>query len=210
MATRFYLSSTATSGVSPPYTVGAYNQTGAAVRKSLLFTRDGSAQAYSYYSVLAGDTCLMQQFTSEPISAGAITGTIAYSIRSATGGSLTNVSINVRVISADGSTVRGTLLSHASSNDSTIPGATTTSTYISNTLSSVTALAGDRLCIEFAATEQNDDDVGFTTYYGCPNGTDLAANSTDTSAKDGWIEFSQTITVNTAPYVANFGLLGLF
>jgi len=111
---------------------------------------------------------------------------------SATG---TYIAMSIRVISADGGTVRGTLFEGlgptAISNTAWTNrglGALGAAVAIQN---NVSMLAGDRLCIEVGAGGPTG--AGVYPYFGDAAASDLAANETGTDAYNPWVEFSATL-----------------
>jgi hypothetical protein len=210
MTTRFYLLDTTTGGaapVSPAF--AAWNSTGSALRRRLstilepysVFESIGVAEAVTTnpYDVL------LAQFVSAPLDVNqTITGTVKGQIRA----SEANLDADFRtqlvlkVVSGDGVTLRGTLLtfdvSALSSEFATaltnrkVPLAASSPA----TLSSVAALAGDRIVAEIGYRSHNTHSTSRTgtVEIGCASATDLAEDETTTTQNNPWIEFSQSLT----------------
>lgn len=114
------------------------------------------------------------------------------------------LAVAAKVIKPDG-TDRGVLLAVSASDDTstTPPELSTTSTNrklqdsaesATLTLSSVSALAGDRLVIEVGQRQASTATSFVPIHTGSSNGTDLPEDNTTTTTNDPWVEFSQTIT----------------
>lgn len=207
MATRYYFNCDASSTLAPVTVtpVSGWEETADAMPAGLLQTaRVALATAdFGNISFAQNNEQLYRQFVSGQIGAGQISGTVKgqclYSVQVL---KTLKSRICIRVVSGDGSVVRGTLL--ALGNNSTNTNMTSTSPLnikIANggSLSSVTAENGDRIVVE----------IGFTSASASPSGTFIANNSgaadlpedevetDDTLAP--WIEFSQSLAAYT-PY----------
>lgn len=196
-ATRFYLPSTGVAAVSPAFDVG-WEETVDADRRRMVTTRISSAMTDKSAATLitAGDT-LVRQYVSDALEAQTINGAIRiYSRSSEALATVDAVSrLVLKVVSNDGSTVTGTLLSLAdfstgaewntalrnkSFADGDIPGL-------------VAANANDRLVLE----------VGFNhgavvssalMNFGDDSATDLLQDEVATVADNPWLEIGQVLT----------------
>lgn len=147
------------------------------------------------------------QYVSDPLGAQTISGTVKGQFRVYQDASAQFCrAIVIRVVSGDGLTVRGTLLSH-------FPATLTSewNTFLENrsippadaALTEVEAQEGDRLVIEIGFRSFSTD--GGQIYYGYlgvgdPSvGTDLPENETETGSKRGWLEFSQSLIWSLEP-----------
>lgn len=211
MATRFYLPSSLTPVVTPAY-ASEWELTAHADRLALRTTKQNTG--YATRSALLGTNgqdSLVAQYVSEPLAAGAISGTVKGILQAweTSAGANARAQIVIRVVSNNGATVRGTLLAADPALLASefpwagdppanrkfplawvAPGAT---------LSSVTAQADDRIVIEIGArshkTLQGIGTLNASLKFGDPTaGSDLAENETDTAAGVPWIEFSQTLS----------------
>lgn len=204
MATRLYLPSTGAAAVSPAF--GAWDATSEADRLKMVTTRISSAMAIKSIteSLTAIDgKSLWRQYVSDPIPAQTITGTIKGQLRTSEENALLNhdrVTIIVKVVSNDGATLRGTLLTlgfYGATNEYTLE-TTRTNRKIADgdALSSVVAQANDRIVIEIGtqpSTIPLATDELVNAVFGDDSGTDLAEDESTTAANNPWIEFSQDL-----------------
>lgn len=165
-------------------------------------------RAASGYTSTAGQDVLVGQYISPAIAAQTITGTVKMQMQMSNP-SLSNdlrSQLIVRVVSQDGTTVRGTLYAGdtgsmtdewgSSYANDTFPQATISPV----SMSSVTAVDGDRICVEF----------GYRSHTGTLTGGDVRVRLGDTGASGDlpdesvqtaatyapWIEFSNAITMS--------------
>jgi hypothetical protein len=201
VATRFYLPSTGAASVSPSYAAWT-NTAQAGTRLKCVTTKISSAMADLSITdgVGAAATFLMRQWVSDPISAQTVSGTVKGQMRfmdDTLGAYFDTTDICLKVVSNDGTTLRGTLLalgSYKAANDFT---QTRTNRMLADgdALSSVVAETDDRLVIEVGVTASTLTlDVIATCSNGDDSGTDFAEDETATAANNPWIEFSGTIT----------------
>jgi hypothetical protein len=176
-------------------------------------TPDGASQAesganFAETQTVAGNQC-HRQYISESIGAQTISGTFSAVFRIGESAAAADAALQVivRVLSHDGTTVRGVLYAGQSASLNTTAGAlgqecnTTAETRLipsGTALSSVTAQDGDRLCVEVGARYYNTSATSFNTFvrYGADAGlTDLAFSAGSTTDGAPWIEFSTAITL---------------
>jgi hypothetical protein len=152
------------------------------------------------------DTCT-SIYVSDPIAAGAITGTIKGQALCLENAAANNIcaQLLMKVVSNDGLTVRGTSFAHittAQTNEFTIT--TRTNRFLprgggSPSLTSVTALANDRIVFEIGIRQESTNVTSFGhIQFGDNSATDLTEDETATANDNPWIELSQTITFATA------------
>lgn len=204
--TRLYLPSTGAAAVSPAYDAG-WDQPGSATRLRCVTSRIGSAMAavaVSKSSATVPWNVLHRQYVSDPIGAQVIAGTLKGQVlanQNVGGSSNCSAQLLIRVVSGDGSTVRGTLLAMQTTGGSTFNVTTDRNirfphqwTAPGASLSSVTAQSGDRLVIEIGhrTTRSSSGRVGSLTV-GDDSGTDLPEDETTTAANNPWLQFSQTL-----------------
>jgi len=208
VVTRLYLPSSGTAPISPAFDA-SWEATGAPTRLPLSTGKDEHSAVLSVavaaiLNVPAGAVDIaIAQFISAPLSgnqtiSGAIKGQIRALESSGTGD--LDPQCVIRVLSNDGTTVRGTLIASDTSglghefntalrNVKYPKGGSTTPT-------SVNALDGDRLCIEvgYRKHESATTSRTGTLSFGDNAGTDLAEDETTTTANDPWFEFADTLT----------------
>jgi hypothetical protein len=205
-ATRFYLPSTGTPPISPAAD-GSWEQTSDLIRLSLVTTKIGSTQLIqsgASNSTTGSFDVLLAQYISDPLGAQTIDGTVkgVTKARETNGAADLRTQMIIKVVSGDGLTVRGTLLSH---DEGTLTSEWSTSSTLnsrlapvalrSNTLTPVVAQAGDRVVVEIGYRRHTTIDP--TSYTGRlyfeDSGTDLPESDSDTTVGDPWIEFSDDL-----------------
>jgi hypothetical protein len=212
MATRFYLPSTGAAAVSPAYDAG-WEDTSFAARLKAVTTRISSAftTVADNVNTKLDEDHLYRQYVSDPIPAQTITAqTIKVQIRAAESNAAANLftSINIRVVSNDGSTFR-TPAVVAMQRDDVEWASTLTNRGWSGTSSAVVASANDRIVIEIG---QGGDPTGGgnhndgTMRIGDNSATDLPEDDTDTNDYNPWVEFAQTLFPTTY-YQSNAGAI---
>ena len=149
--------------------------------------------------------------------AGTVTGQIRASQSHVNANAM--VQMGIRVVAPDGS-IRGTLLAlhtEALSSEVTV-GATQTNRTLPlaalspATLTSVDALAGDRIIVELGLrkTEAGTTSRNYNMSFGTTNITDLPVNETDTAGFSPWIQFSQDLTFgNPGPRLSSLMMAGM-
>lgn len=212
MATRFYLPQSGAAPASPAYTSSWESVANAArmplvteaTNTALTSRSTDKAAATEPYDSLAG------QWVSEALPAGDVSGTftLVTGATEPTGSRDAFLQCVIRVVSGDGSTVRGTL--YAGQTATVESAVTTASNYefalfsfkvrvLTATLTSVTAQAGDRIVVEYGSRACNANTytnsvqviIGDST-----SASDLPATvDANGSTGDGrpWIEFSQDV-----------------
>lgn len=204
-ATRFYLPSTGTPSISPA-TDGSWELTTGYISRNLVRTKISSSeliQSTAHNSSNGTDDVLIAQYISEDLPAGAISGTVkgVTKARSTNAAADLRTQIVIKVVSSDGSTVRGTLLSHDTgsltsewSTSGTLNSRLAPVALRTNTLSSVTAQANDHIVIEIGYRRHATVSTSYTgRLYFQDNASDLPESDSDTTTGDPWIEFSQDI-----------------
>lgn len=207
MATRLYFLPTTVPAQSPAF--DTYTSTVEAQRRKLLTAAQGGkvVATETWQGNLtsgATNTSLMAQFISEPLDVNqTITGSYTLMVRARELTATDNIDSRntaIKVYSGDGTTLRGTLRANAVSGGATEWGTALTGIQFATlgSLTSVSALAGDRIVLEVAArmsatgtTPQWEIAIG-------GNGTDHANTNGDTTGTVPWLEFSQNITFQIA------------
>ena len=199
-ATRFYLPSSGAAEVSPAFS--AWTLTTGADRLKCVTTRTNTLMINKSTTTTSESvtSLLNRQYVSEPIGAQTITGTVKGQLRGMEDNAAQDMvsCILIKVVSNDGSTVRGTLLNFtypALSGNEYGTKIANRYTPISASLTTVTAEAGDRIVIEIGAYRYK---VGGSTgsctqTYGDDSATDLPEDQTTKTAYNPWVEFSQTL-----------------
>lgn len=203
MSRRWYLPSTGAAAVSPAF--AAWDDSSEADRLKMVTTRISSAMANKIVTDnfgIVNEKQLWRQYVSDPLAPGAISGTVSGQVRCSESLATANqdeVCLCVKVVSNDGSTLRGTLLAlgfYGTTKE--YPTGTAENRIIASAqaLSSVTAQAGDRLVVEIGTRPSTLPLAAAPTIaavFGDDNASDLPADQTETSTFNPWIEFSQTI-----------------
>lgn len=226
--TRFYLPSTGTAAINPSFDA-AWNDTSQVASRpanttkgtsSFVEVADTEASSSNLWDVCLG------RFISEPLAAQTIAGAVKGYIRAreSAAGANARSQMVIRVVSGDGSVVRGTL--HEQDNRTINESewvATTTLTAARNarfpttqasaavpSMTSVTAQDGDRIVIEVGGRAVNTVTTTFTLAmrFG-ENAADLAENETGTTEGAPWIEFDSSIQFLSAatPHSASGGMV---
>lgn len=206
MASRFYFPASTAAEVSPAFDA-AWTDTSEAARRMLSEFKGSSAitggTRIGPLSGTAGHSGLDRQYVSRSLAAQTISGTVKMYLQVRENNATDNVDqlqLCITVVSGDGSTVRGTLLSKGNYGP-TAEFVSTLGTFRNkagadgDSLSSVNALAGDRIVVEIGYSNSTAGTTPEAEARWGEVGTDLAENETDTSANPGWIEFSGTIAM---------------
>lgn len=198
MATRLHLRATATPIVSPAFPA-TWENTASAANRQAATTASGSDTLASTGNITwtAGQDCLARQFVTGPLKGGqTISGTVTAYARAAESNLDDNAStrFGVHVVSADGATVRATLL--AVGNYGTSTEYTRVATYTNRRFASAQALTsyttqtGDRICIGMGHSDVAGTTPGAEIFFGSSSGSDLGANESETANNNPWVEFS--------------------
>jgi len=159
----------------------------------------------------ANAKALVRQYVSEPIPAQTITGTFKGQIRmrqETVDDNYDRLPVVVKVVSNDGSTVRGTLLSlgyYGTTTEFDLVTPENRKIADGDSLSSVAAQADDRIVVEIGvapSTGSGSFDSFINATFGDDSGTDLAEDETTTSSHNPWIEFSQDLFNQTTTATA--------
>lgn len=194
MATRLYFHSTTVPGVSPDFTAD-WEDISSALRRVLLSDKEVGDALANANSAGAG-MALIRQFVSSPIDAQTIDGTVKLYAMAREPSAIGDVTgrLTIKVVSGDGSTVRGTLLAFGDHSPGSFFHSSLRNKVFADgdALSAVVAQAGDRLVVEIGASNPSEGTIGFS--FGAPSGTsDLPENETETGSLVPWIEFSDDI-----------------
>ncbi|MFC1559854.1 hypothetical protein ACFLZ2_01125 [Candidatus Margulisiibacteriota bacterium] len=199
-ATRFYLPSAGAPEITPAYDA-TWNYTTDADRVRLARFKTNSAMNDTKATAGSGvdsTSALNRQYISDPIAPQTITGTVQGQVRGLEGGVNDNrvSAVLIRVVSNDGTVVRGTLL------NLTYPALTAANEYtltmenrytpVSTAVNSVTAQSGDRIVIEIGAFIYKKNGNS-TQGFGDSAVADLPIDQTTVTQSNPWIEFSQDI-----------------
>ena len=203
MATRFYLPSTGAAAVSPAYSARWEDTSIAAGLKCVTVKISSAMTTVSFVDVDATNKdILFRQYVSDPISAQTIAAqTVRYQIRGSEIGLGNNLlaDIDIRVVSNDGTVVRGTILSTRAAGGEY--NTTLENSFVTTTSSTeVIASEADRIVIEIG--QGGDPDVGGThsgsLSIGDDSGTDLPEDGTDTNPYNPWVNFANSITFTSS------------
>lgn len=211
MPTRFWFPLDTLPDVNPPFQ-GAWGATAEALRRCLVTTKGASAITVGTQIDIAagaGSNALDRQYTSARLAAGqqvggrALTGQLM--VREyATTDNVDRELIWAGIVSADGQTLRTTLLSLANygptlefinnathRNKTLADGDLLQGTYVT--------VAGDRLVFEFGPSNSTAGTTPQASAKWGENATDLPVNETQTADGAGWIEISGSTLVFLPP-----------
>lgn len=206
MATRFYLPSTGTPGISPAFDATAWPNTPNADRIDMVTTRISSAMTTKDGAGNAATTRqLLRQYISAALAAQTLTGTMKGQARYV--GSAAGIgvpAIRVAKCNSDGSTVTEIFAAQFSTRGTAPPAMDTVLTnrkfeqgdadFVLD-LASTGIDAGDRLIVEIGYTDTSTNTARFISVsFGDNSATDLAEDETTTTADNPWVEFSANIS----------------
>lgn len=192
--TRYYFPRSADSDAAPLSVAVAadWGVTAASFYRAVLKTSKASsvaANAQVSETSAAEINGVVAQYYSPALSAGPISGTA----RMVNRWSYSSVDtaygrVIIRLVSADGATVRGTLWDSQTS--AAITTSTQSRTFVESALTALTAQAGDRLVVEIGARFVNTTTTSrtATAVVGEPNLSDLAFTSGSATDGVGWLE----------------------
>jgi hypothetical protein len=197
---RFYLPSTGLAAVNPAYDASWSYTLDPTDRKRCVQARTNSPTTSAVVVDPiggAGRHNLYQQWVSDPVAPQTISGTIAGYARVAsdTPNTYRSITSSLRVVSLDGTVVRGTLLALAAGGGSNPFAASLTNRTIwsGNPVQPVSTQIGDRLVIELGCFSSADPiDVVSQLSMGDNSATDLPADETTTAANNPWIQLSRS------------------
>lgn len=211
MATRFYLSATVTTDITPGF--AAWTRTSEADRRAMSPTKGSSVMTSKTFwagvTAAANNSCLNRQYVSAPMSAGiafTIGDTVKLVLRcmeSATNDNINRCPICVKVYSEDGLTLRATLLTLLHYGPNTTEWATSLSSKRAADGDAITAayttVAGDRLVVEIGGqvSSSGGTSVTGTQSFGENGASDLLESEGVTTALNPWFEISRNITLRT-------------
>jgi len=206
MATRFYCGASTAVNLTPSYS--GWNVTTNAVRRRLSgsksrTTEDAIASKAHAVTGASGDEHLWYQFVGEdwPLAAQTINSgsTVTLVFRIQESNALSNVFLyaNVRIMSSDGATERGSIAgADATEAATSLTSRTMTLTFGSN----ISVSSGDIVVVEVGFTKNSTTSYTTTISSGDNSATDLDNTDADTGADNPWIEFSQTLTFATTRF----------
>ncbi len=208
-ATRFYFDASTAADVTASYDAGWEYQSEAG-RYKLNRTKGSSAITIGTqigpWTAGSANQALDRQYISDPIEAQTISGTVKGQVMSREYNTSDNVNrmyITVKVVSNDGSSVRGTLLALNTyyTNAELISNVTHRNAILANsdTVTNVTAQQGDRILIEIGFGSSTTQTTPEGSCKWGENASDLPENETQTTDGAGWFEFSADITFYTPP-----------
>jgi len=202
MPTRFYLPSSLSTTITPAYS-SEWERTADADRRGMVTFRVNSALTTktSYENVTTAPyDFLTRQYISEPLEAQTISGYVKGQIRCYEDNAAMDycAAIIIKIVSSDGGTVRGTLLSYFPASLSSEYATSLTNRYFppNVAITSVNAQAGDRIVVEIGTRSFNVVSSGYNAYhrFGDAAAADLPEDESTTSDYNPWIEFSANIT----------------
>lgn len=202
MATRLYLPTSGAAGSSPTVSAGWGRQIAAFARFPMATAKANTA--LTTYTALFGATTtsgtLWHQWVSDTLNVDqTITGTVSMVVgkcAETTANGDASLAFVLRTMIGDTSSVRGTNLSFlATDTEFPLVAAAATRIHSARALTSVAALAGDRLCMEIGIWGVTPTNENMQLRFGDPTATaDFALTAALTTDLDPWVELSQTIT----------------
>ncbi len=211
MATRLYAVGNLDSAITPAY--AAWVTSAASARRDMALTQTAVSDVNANISITSGANNNSAAFMliSPTLDVGqTITGTVTIMTRGNELATADNIGQRwrvVKVVSQDGTVLRGTLLALAAHSVTTEIGTVRAGYPAANAaaLSSVDAQPGDRIVVELGyglvgagSTPLYDFEIGGT-------GTDHANAEGDATGTVPWVEFSQNITFGTPVFPAGSG-----
>lgn len=203
MATRLYLAWDTAAAVSPtPHS--SWSRTTDMVRRKMTDTKGSTTLTNATLISVPGFTATLErQYVSTRMAAGvtfAASTTVSFPLqieKDASGTTVNNFAVALRIVSSDGSTFQygGAVTAFANTYQTTM-----TETDILNATATFgspdyTTVAGDRIVMEFGHYDTNAGSPGKAGSRWGENGTDLTLGSGSTSTTvNPWIEFSNAIT----------------
>lgn len=199
----FYFPTTVTSNISPAYAAG-WDSTRLALRRQMVGVKSGTAITTGTSIVMADGGNIQgldRQYISDSIAAQTISGKVRGQLmvrESSTGDNIDQMYVSLRVFTADGSTVRGTLLAFGNKDTTRelISNATLRSMSIiaDSTVQSVVCSDGDRIVIEIGYNvSTTGTSIAGSAKWG-DNATDITwRDNTGTTDKAGWLYFANGI-----------------
>ncbi len=207
--TKLYLSRGA-AGFAPATIRGAWSRTSDSVTRAMHTAQDAAmlgssiANTASEASSTSGYTSLILRAVSSPLSANhTFGGTLNLMLAVGENSSNANLAyyLNVFVTQGDSDVARGTLLADYAESTEWPTTPVGRALAAAQSVSSVAALAGDRIVAEIGFTALNTSNLTYTgTLYTGGNGSDLAASGAASSGV-GFLDFSDTFTVLNNPTV---------
>lgn len=207
MATRFFLEASGAPAISPAFTAGWESQV-SGDRVLMFTTKQGTtlANKTAAGTGTSGQDIIWRQFHSPPMAIGNVfTAAEAFKgqVRCREASTTNNYAMvwGLRILSADGATVRATLRSLTTSGGLEFDGSALTNRSIVGTYANsyTTVDAGDILVLElgFRCTSGADTANG-TGNFGSSAGSDLPEDETTATALDPWFEVVNTLVFGTA------------
>jgi len=201
MSTRFYYTATSVA-LTPAYDT-EWDKTANAVRRLLSQGKNSTIATTSTDSESSSSSpydILNRQLISKPLKAQTISGTVKGQLQCYQNAEDADYcrALVIKVVSSDGGTVRGVLLSHFPSSLTSEFATTLTNRNFPPTtaLNQVTCQDGDYLVVEIGVRSFNTTSVSKTfgiRYRDSNTVTDLPEDETSTNDYCGWLEFSYTI-----------------
>lgn len=210
-AIRFYLGSASDGALPLPQANGSWTASSSTLARRGLWRKSTVSGIASTESWTTGQTKAHRYYVIDtPLRAGPVTGTVKCYIP----GSESNANMNIYprfelyVVSADLSTVRGTLLSIANYGSGNEVATTQTGIAFADgdTMTRVDAQAGDYIVAVPGGTDVSGTTPGLSLYYGGTD-ADCLEDETTTGDQAAWIEFSDDTFFISVPkflgYVCN-------
>lgn len=214
MATKFYLQSSGTPAASPALSASWNNYFSGTTRIFPTSTIRTSTTMTTFTDATANFYRAVAQWVSEPLAAQTITGSIAWVARCCTSSTTGShfLIVEGRVVSNDGSVVRGTFWAPTtSSSGAWVENGTLTSRQAqpATAVTNVDAQAGDRIVwamgYEAGATASNTKSISI----GTSSATDLTLVDGTTTANNPFIQLSMDVVFQTGGVPNQLMLVGV-
>lgn len=194
---RFYLSSSAAPATSPAF-AGDWTRTSGAQRREMSTTPDASSMANRGNSGQASPAKILtrQYVATSALGAGTFSGTVKGQIRGVLmnvfeGGVAGQFSIVGKIVSSDGSSVRGTFLAYTTFGAGLNSGTQTNRSLTETAITPVVVQDGDLVVLEIGFDYQSGTNTttNCSGRYGSSAGSDLPQDNSTTTDLRPWFEF---------------------
>ena len=202
MATRFFYDPVAVPTITPTFDAAVWDQTSAAVRRSLSTTATANTMAEVTFadaetSATNNWDVLLVQAISPPLAAQTISGAISGQIRCSETDALANMvgHVNIRAFDGTGTTSRGTILDVADPTEFVLTTLTNRKFPVSTAPTSTDVSEGDVVVVEIGYRAVNTAVTSWSGTVSLGRGatTDLAVDESGTTAINPWIEFADNL-----------------
>lgn len=194
--TRTYISTLGTTPPINPTPSASWNDTSDALADAMLLAT-ATAESYPITATLNGsDPSLAKQLISRPLVPGQVlssqTISAQFLCRDVINGA-PKLTLGVRVLASDGTTIRRTMLALTNSTNAMHSSVRNLTFSAAASFTDYTTVAGDRLVVEVGADVYSAGTGFVIIEFGSDTGVDLPVDETTTTNGRPWIEFSRNI-----------------